>query len=471
MSAASRPFLLAGVGFAAGLLVGALAFAGIVRSKGADAVSESNSAGNARVGDPAASAGSSKSGASMDTPPPTLAMPPAADEDALIRRLVADAARAKLGGELPRDYLDEAVLRIQRYEASLPRTLGVELAGREKIRRRIGELPPSWEVVIQLRSASTVSADLQEYEHGGRRVDASKSPLDVTLPIETRDERYRVYVHSGVAPIGQAAILESIDVRGQFGTPWETYGRVDLNFDGRARQELRGKGATHVRFEGSLRAPWFTGFGSNDATVSAESAAVEVVFRGRWSPRDAGPEIKDRPFRAVVTESPGYLGTGQIRLQVLNTGHGGGFLFLDGTRKSASERASDHSIWDDSIEWKKLREPAAFSSGTGLVPPGKALRVRRIDWRVRFGNFGSSSRLVMKVNGRDEISIKGEDVGTREEQRARAIADTVVEEFRTGTWTGEVLIRPGEEMETSLQCEPAALGEAVFDGELIDESK
>ena len=479
---AKGPFLFAALAFVVGVAVGALV---VYRSPHRGTTGADSRPGEAETLDESAargpvaavlpsSTGRPEAPAEAAPPVPTLATPPGSDGVHSIRRQVADAARASLGGDLPGDYLDEAERLARQYAGYQPKFQGENFARRERARRRLGELGTPWEIVVQIRTKSSRRFDLAELDEPRRGPVLSTTPLDVEQPLRPYAEDEATYVHSGVAPAGQMPILESVEVRGQFGWRPRDVGRVSIVVGNQSLANIRGRGATHTRLEGAQRmSPSFTGFGSGDVTVAVESAAVEVSFRGRWAPITSDARGDEKPLRVVLATGDAYIGPGSNRLQVL-ADHGGGnphTASLDGTHNGYIRTISQRSVWDDSIELRRARESATFGSNIGLVPPGKVLRIRRIDWRARFGGFSSHSQFAVQAGGLEIVALAGPKLVGEEEAKRREQARAVVEESRSGTWTGEVLVRPGEESQTSITCSYYVLGEAVFDGELIDEPK
>ncbi len=413
------------------------------------------------------------SSAPIDLAAATLAAPPPPDEERSVRRLVADSARTTLGGELPADYLDEAVRLAKQGIDGQPKMQGMVFARREAMRRRLGELGSPWEIVVQIRTSSQKSFDLGYLEDERRGKNVSTTPLDVDQAIQPHKSEDAIHVRSGVAPAGQTAVLESVEIHGHFGAPSQRDGRVSVSFGNASLPEIRGRGPTRVRLEGTRQAHRFTGFGGGDARIDVYYAAVEVVFKGRWSPQTSDARVEEKPFRAMLVEGDGFIRPGPIRIQVW-ADHGGGnphTAFLDGTNNGYIRAIADRPVWDDLVELRKARQSSTFGSNVGVVPPGKVLRIRRIDWRARFGEFTTNSQFAVQAGGTQIVALKGPELVSDEEQKARVKAGSATEEFRSGTWTGELLVRSGEESRTSLNCSYYVLGEAVFDGELIDDPK
>jgi hypothetical protein len=175
---------------------------------------------------------------------------------------------------------------------------------------------------------------------------------------------------------------------------------------------------------------------------------ISVEIHGRLVP-DAEGEAE--PTRQLLM-GEGWL-TGEPVLMQVRADHGGGNdrkVYLNG-KLYRIDALEPGSIWEDSPDLDR-RGSFAHYRGCGLVPPGKAYRVTRIEYRARLDpRQKAGSRMTICVGGKDEVKADASQGGSV-----------------AGTWTGDVLVVPGRESDVSVTCNYYGLAEITVFGELVD---
>ena len=490
--------LVALLAFGAGVAVGVFALGGRPERPAADSVAPAleDPPTRASVPDPAGVAPGHAEPApgprpvtdAAAAPPqaPTLAAP-LADPARRLRFLVAEAARKELRSDLPADYLEEAVRLARGSQDYMPVAYARQFVWRERARRILGVLTDPWEIVVQIRTAGHVAFGLSEVLAVRPRFTSAAAPLDIAHPpvANPRPEPDSAYWKSGVPPIGMAVVLEEAVIEGAFGRPDGGSGEVQVEFGGLSLPQVHAAGTTKARLAG-VHPEWsWNGCENSQLRVVVRTAAVEVRLKGRLLPRDSTERPVERPFRFLEFGSDGLMTGGPVVLQVI-VGHGSGnraTLSLDRTKDDRIDGMAPRPIWDDGLDLKSERRSTAYSSGAGWVPAGKVFRVRRIDWRVRLAEPWGGSKFAVRVGHREVVEVPPNSRTVEEARAAREAArakereyrdrrqrgETIPAEYASGSWTGDAVIRPGEEGQASVSCASYAMGEAVLIGDLVDD--
>ena len=407
-------------------------------------------------------------------PVPALSTSPGHSED--LRPRIARLAAAELGDPLPADALDEAVRQAAASIAGTPGAYAHQAAVRESLRRRLGDLGDPWEIVVEARASDQVRFDLDDMGVPNRSSALSATALDVDRPVSRRSPEDALFVRGGLPPLGRAMLLESIVIQGDFGPPEDGSGSVSLDVGG-SLPDVRGQGATTVRLAGERVENTYGQLPRWRVTV--RQAAARVTFRGRLvAPRSSSP----RDFRVVTAESEAPVLSLPVTLQVAVPHVGGNpcTIRLDGTIGDHARSVSGQPVYDEVATKKSMegtRDAAAWARAAGWVPAGKALRVRRVDWRARFADpLSDHSELTVTVGGHELVSIRrlkdlfpGSPVDRAAMERARRKEKDPAPEFRSGSWAGEILVRAGEETNTKLTAAYFTLAEAVLYGDVVDD--
>ncbi len=479
--------------FAAGVAVGAFTVGGRAAARpAAPADPLSDESVGATAGQGAADAPSDSDRASAPTGRPSSPLPaanpsvptlaaPLSDPERRRRHLVAEAARKDLGDDLPEDYLAEAVRQAQASEEGAAAASGRQFAALEKARRTLGELTDPWEIVVRVRTGSSLNfgvSDLLERP----RIRLATESLDVThaVVVAPKPEPNTAWMKGGIAPFGMTAVLEAIEVDGEFGAKGADDGVVEIRFDSTDIAKCRGRGTTRARLAGSHQGWWWSGTRPSDVEINATLVAAEVRLKGRLVPipRDLSQRLPVRAFRTVEYESDGLCRGGPVVLQVV----GDGTLVFEGSRDRVAG-VSRLPLWDEAVDLAKPRNGAFYASGAGWIPPGKAFRVRRVEWRARMASW-EDSEFQVRVAGSEVAHLPdkgetGEDRRAHEKERERRRreayerqrrGETVPLQTVSGTWTGEALVRAERERETLIECR-FTMGEAVFYGDLVDDDR
>jgi hypothetical protein len=89
------------------------------------------------------------------------------------------------------------------------------------------------------------------------------------------------------------------------------------------------------------------------------------------------------------------------------------------------------------------------------VPPGKAFRVTRVEYRARLdAQEKANSRLSVRIGGYEEVKADASQGGSV-----------------AGAWTGDVRVLPGQEDNVSVTCNYYGLAEITVYGELVDDPR
>ena len=357
------------------------------------------------------------------------------------------------GQEPPGDLLEAATAEVDRavdlYRERMIRSLGGNLARREDLRRKIGEISDS-PLLLQARTVRRIQLDPTSGRHRGRSwsnlVDA---PLDPRTPVQPDENR--AYVRGGAVPPGQAFVIEKIRVVATLGSEVRRNApRLELKVDRAAPWVWNGPPEP---FEVELRGRVSLLHGAErGVSMELTQGAASVELHGRLLPAAEAAKLAAVPFAAHSGD--GILDGKPVLLQVFAE-HGGGnpnTVTLDGRVNMYVDGLSTANLWSDSADVAKQRTSLVYGRGVGRVPAGKVFHVRRIEYRARLNKRdGSHSDF--------EITVGGEKV----------VAITADENVNpAGVWTGDVAIGPGEEKRVGLTASMHALAEAIVFGDLVD---
>jgi hypothetical protein len=277
------------------------------------------------------------------------------------------------------------------------------------------------------------------------------------LPRPRADEEDPTWFwRGGFIPRGRVLVIESIDVFAV--TSGDDHGEAVLDLPSGTLFVTREEGPFQVWFAGlELVRP---GEERRLVVQAAHSSAVEARIRGRLVAADeaarlerkammpaAAPEGiaraggKVRGARSYLLEQPWFV------LQV-RAGAGGG----NPNRVTMLGRGSIYldEISRDPIDLESAidaREDAVGYTTAGRIPRDKVFVAKKATWRARAK--GDS-------NGHGEARLK---IGTEEIFKFRDTAD-----LQEGTWTGEIEIRPGEEVSVFLEVANSSLAEVIVEG-------
>jgi hypothetical protein len=359
-------------------------------------------------------------------------------ERTIVRAMVLDAYRTREGDDAPapaEDLLEAAVDEVLRRADETRRNhaawVGLVIPSRARRRAEVGEIRAS-PLLLQVRAFSHATAQLSRAGNSG--------PLDIEPPLAA-DER-RVHVSGGTVPPGKVFLVERVLLRAR-----TERGRCSLSLPrcGHLQWEM----AVSVELRGLV--PWLHGLG--DVQLAGSHWAASAELHGRLVPAAEANELPRAHLRMVTGSGDGWLTKEPVVLQVI-ADHGGGSdrkVRLDGTVYRIDTLAPD-DLWTETPDLRNRRRSSAHYRGCGLVPPGKAYRITRIDYRAILDERENQhSRFVIEAMG------------------AKLVEENAVNGARVvGSWTGEILIPPGREDTVAVVCNYYGLGEAVVYGTIVD---
>lgn len=322
------------------------------------------------------------------------------------------------------------------------------LADHEKLRARIGTL--SGAATVELCARGRVSLNATDQQAG-----PSSAVFDPWSP-PAANERDSKSLRGGVLDGEDVFVIEAIHVEGTLAGPRGRSPEIRFSVPGAGETLWKG---TMPRVGASFRGCAVVGSRElSTLQVGVEDAAVRVRYTGRVVPATTAPP--SARFTMDTANAVGFLRTSvPIRLQVL-ADHGGAnprTLDISGAGNGRFSSFATTSIWDDSLDLLKNTKSVAFADGAGLVPPGCVFHVEQIAWRARLSKEqGKRSRFDLAI---------GPDPTKDQSGGVRRIADPDGE-FTSGTGTGDVAVRPGEEKDIALTCHYFGMAEAVITGRL-----
>jgi hypothetical protein len=396
--------------------------------------SRTGAPGAAAPGD-APSPGVAATGPRVDAP-----RQPGVSEEEIIRQLVKEAYAEQVRGEKSPDHelFEAAVRQVMRETArnrhSWARNQGQTLVYREQVRGKVGDIAGS-PLLLQMRVAQGASLQLTQQGNSG--------PLTISGP--PPGDAKETHVTAGMVPPGSTFLVERVAIHAWIGPrgrlqldlpeseslEWEAAAReIDLELKGLVR--LRHGDENRVRIVGS-------------------DVAVSVEIHGRLVPEAQGES--GVPWPLVMGDG---LTGGPVLMQVL-ADHGGGnprTVHLDGKMQRIGSLERE-SIWTEPARLKELKASSAHYRGCGRVPPGMAFRITRVTYRAQLDPEGSpTSSMVVRIGGKDEIKANASKGPTA-----------------AGSWSGDILVLPGDEREVSLTVAYFVLAEVVLYGELVDDPR
>lgn len=331
-----------------------------------------------------------------------------------------------------------------------------------QVEAQVRALAAALELRAQRGTASAGPLTIELRARGRKSVCAADRPGPLAAapfePAEAiRRENEGVGVVGPLPTRGLEFVLERIEVEAQSGRERHRTGQVIVGSAG---------WAWHARIAAH---PVVAVFETSEVCdlerlrLEVTDASARVRFSGRAVPR--GTPVERRPCVWVADRSRGFLRTETpVRVQIV-ADHGGGNprtvdlagipnMYLDGT--------SDTPVWDDAADVRKLPSSRAWTSDAGLVPPGHVFRVQRIDWRVRLRGGERHSRFdVGWRGGRADLVA----VGPPDDVPKDAPADV------SGTWTGDLVVRQGEEDRLTITCHYFGMADVTVWGRLESTAK
>ena len=376
--------------------------------------------------------------ADRDVPGPASPAPHAA----AVRKRVIEAYRRRTGAdkEPPADLLEAGLREVQRkvdsQRVAWANWVGSALHDREKARAVVGELTQT-PIVFQIRTTQTATARLDRPGNSG--------PLAIDPELHAHENS--IHATTGLVPPGQVLIVERarLDVRLHGG-------EVEIKLPGLSVQRWKGKRRVSIQLVGLQ----LVHHGQEAAlSLRGSRVAASLEVHGRVVSEAAAAAATVVPFR-MGGEVTGWLSAKPAVLQVY-ADHGGGNprrVYLDGSvhRIDALE---PESIWSDTLDLRRGNDSRAHYRNCGLVPPGKAYRVRRIEYRAR---------LDVRSPQHSDVRIA---VGGKQVVRETAAGGERVR----GVWTGDVRIRGGQEKGVSVTCSYYGLAEIIVYGELLEDGE
>jgi len=277
-----------------------------------------------------------------------------------------------------------------------------------------------------------------------------KAPLDIGITLRDRESHVE---GGGVIPLGKVLVVEKAVLNAGF----EFQARGN-----RGSLKLRlGRGLSWRNvasgFRGTFQGRAFFRPGQErDLSVEARGGVASLELEGRLVTPEEVQQIGAAPFRWIPEGSAGFLlGDAPITLQVV-ADHGGGNprrVGIDGSHNGRFDARELRSIWSETAVLAELRDSFVHYEGIGLVPPGKAFVLTRVEYRGRLDpKQGRHSDFVIRADGRELFK-------TNAKLDARP----------QGVWQGSVKISPGRESTVSLELSYFGIGEARFFGDLVDE--
>jgi hypothetical protein len=358
-----------------------------------------------------------------------------------------------------------------------PESYAKMFAERAKKQSVLGTFDHAVEIVLQGRTSGRL--EVKATDPIDARVPLSPVPLDVQSPVGLR-EADAAYVRSGVVPPGMVLLIEEVAVTC---APRESHTRGESRSrPSRVTVQLPDQGSFDVPCRGRMQAlfrgrtiEWYPEMYDPEERTRAtfEACAGSVVVRGRLLDRASLMSSPDRgktaaePFAPVSWDGEGVLGDRPTRIQIL-ADHGGGnprTVTLEGVvaKRFGKEAVQPSPIWDDRLDLTQVRESSAWVENAGIVPPGKAYEVRRIEWRVRFapGERYRRATFVIAVNGKPLVEVPE----TSSDERERDLAAL----HRAGRWDGAVRIRPGEESRFEVSASYYSMSDTTIYGTVVDD--
>lgn len=278
----------------------------------------------------------------------------------------------------------------------------------------------------------------------------------------TSSSSFEAYIESGVPPLDRALVIERLDVILRVGVadapadkPWMRSGRVTLSIDGSQVLEIKDEGEDEIR--GTLMGldVCTPPFDPPDISVNLQRAAIAITAHGRYISLEEAGKLRDKSFRWVRDGDDGLIGNEPVTLQVL-ADHGGGNdrkVRLDGSTYRI-DSVQRENLWSPTLDLRKNRRSLAWVENAGAVPEGKVYRITRIEWRARLAEKVASSDFIIQFKGKKLVERKAPDG-----------VDV------SGTWEGELDVRPGDEKRLEIICSYYGMGEAVVIGSVIEPDK
>jgi hypothetical protein len=136
---------------------------------------------------------------------------------------------------------------------------------------------------------------------------------------------------------------------------------------------------------------------------------------------------------------------------------------LTGATNGRFRQIATKPPWDDRADLEQLSQSSYWTADAGLIPPGFAYRLTRIDWRARLLGGTSHSRF-------DVVAPAGKPAGKDPSERMIVAAEpsrdapTGESELLSGTWNGDRLIRKGEELQVT--CHMYGMADVTLIGRL-----
>ncbi len=362
----------------------------------------------------------------------------------IVRRLMTEAYAERVKGErAPQEDLFEAgvrevMRRTAEYRESYARNLGAGLEYREQTRAKIGEIKGS-PLLLQMCVAGGGRVRLTEQGNSGPlRIDGPPGP-----------GAKETHVTCGMVQPGRMFLIERVVVRAYLGS------RVALRVALPETESLtwdpaeRGTNTVDTELKGLVRLRH--GY-ENRVEMYGHGVAAALEIHGRLVPEAEGEAAQPTP----LAMGGGWLTGEPVLMQVL-ADHGGGnprTVHLDG-KLYRIDSLEPESIWTDSPRLRERRSSVAHYRGCGRVPPGKAFRITRVEYRAQLDTKEPSlSSLIVSVGGEERV-------------KTDASQGTPV----AGAWTGDVLIFPGKERDVSVTCSYYGLAEILVYGELVDDPR
>lgn len=257
----------------------------------------------------------------------------------------------------------------------------------------------------------------------GKLAQSQFDPLDAG----TR-ETEGVGVVGGVPRLGREFVVERVEIDARLGRGSSGDGEIEVSWGGDSYEaSVR---SNHIRavFEGASKPLWL-----GDLKLDVSDGVARVRFVGRVVARDAAPEV--RPFAWRADDCVGFLRDGAaIRIQIA-AGHGGGTVHLTGATNGRIEEFSPRPVWDANADLGGLKRSTCWTEDAGVLPPGFAFRLTRIDWRARLQGGNSHSTFEVEAPlAKDQKESRIVSVGpSRDAPNKQA-------ELLTGSWSGDRLI-------------------------------